>query len=150
MRLTARITGPMRLLARLGEIQNVMFLAVDEQLEISAMAIHRDAVKSIAAKGSGSRTEVRYNPRREQKVSEPGSPPNQDLGDLSRSVKFEIDKAALQAVVGTNLKKGKHLEIGTTQMEARPWLFPAFEKNREAIKEAIANALRRSIKGAAS
>jgi hypothetical protein len=99
----------------------------------AAFLVHGEAIKSIAEKGSGSKTVTRYNPRREQLVSDPGNPPNTDLGTLVQNIQFEVDAPSLTALVGTNLLYGKYLEFGTTNMKARPWLFPAFEKCNDGI-----------------
>lgn len=142
-----QISGAAKLLARLGAIQNVVFIAVNNELEAGAMAIHSDAVKSIQAHEGLLKVVTRYKPKRDADVSPPGLPPNSDRSTLVKSIKFEIDKATFTAVVGTNLKYGLYLETGTTKMNARPWLFPAFEKNRQGITKAVSTAIVAAIKG---
>lgn len=41
---------------------------------------------------------------------------------------------------------GKFIEFGTSKMAAHPFLEPAYEKNRENIKEIIAKTLKEGIK----
>lgn len=144
----ARITGVSSLLAKLGgRVQNVVFVTISDQLAEGAMAIHRDAVKSIQAHVSSDHRAVRYNPKRTVDVSAPGNPPNSDRGTLAQSVSFDIDTGRLEATVGTNLKYGAYLEMGTAKMEARPWLFPAFEAHRAEIKSNVSRAIQDALKG---
>lgn len=136
-----------RIQAKLGDVQNVVFLAAANELQIGAMSIHRHAVISIQAHESVSKTVKRYSPNRDHDVSAPGNPPNSDLGTLAQSVAFDVDPENLTAVVGTNLKYGAFLEMGTTKMQARPWLFPAFDAHREEVKSNIAEAVTKAMQG---
>lgn len=149
MSLGAKIDGQASLLAKLGSLQNVIYPVMSEQLADAAMAVHGEAVKSIASHLSVSHVETRYNPKREQEVSAPGNAPNTDRGTLVQSIKFEIDQAELKAVVGTNLKYGAHLEFGTKDMAARPWLFPAFEAHKEEIRKGFSEAIANAVRGQA-
>ena len=67
--------------------------------------------------------------------SPPGEPPYRVTGTLTRSITHEVDKDT--ARVGTNLKYGKFLETGTSKMAARPYLRPAVNKNKRAIKKIL-------------
>lgn len=141
----ARVSGAEKLMARLGEIQNVVFPVVAKKLSESALAVHRSATISIQAHESQGRT---YGSgKTAHTASAPGNPPNSDTGFLIRHIKFELDKEKLVAVVGTNLKYGKYLEMGTKHIRARPWLLPAFEMHRTQILQNIREAIRNSVKG---
>lgn len=59
---------------------------------------------------------------RKDEPSEPGQPPKLLTGQLRQSIAYEVDKPALTGVVGTNLKYGAYLELGTSKMAARPYL----------------------------
>jgi hypothetical protein len=65
--------------------------------------------------------------------SKPGEPPHKQTGRLLGSVAFEVSDD-LEGRVGTNLKYGRWLELGTRLMAARPWL-------RRALKECQAQIL---------
>jgi phage gpG-like protein len=55
--------------------------------------------------------------------SQPGEPPRKQTGTLRASVTQEVDETTLTGRVGTNLKYGKHLELGTKRgILPRPWL----------------------------
>lgn len=141
------IDGPSRLLAKLGNIQNVIFPVAKAGLEEGAISIHRHAVISIQSHESVDHIEHRYSPNRDAEVSAPGNPPNKDLGTLSQSIKWEPEDGGMTVVVGTNLEYGRFLEMGTSKMEPRPWLYPAFEAHRDEIKANVAQAINEKLEG---
>lgn len=63
--------------------------------------------------------------------SRPGEPPHKQTGRLQTSIASE--RSGLEARVGTNLQYGRWLELGTRDVEARPWLRPAFNALVPAI-----------------
>lgn len=67
---------------------------------------------------------------RPHQPSRPGQPPRVDTGLLRSSITHEVesDLFSVEARVGTNVKYGLFLEIGTEKMEPRPWLRPALMK----------------------
>jgi phage gpG-like protein len=135
--------------AKLGEVQNVVFLATGKQLYEGIFTIHRHAFMSITQQESSGRSYRRgKNHDIEHVASEPGYPPNSDTGRLAQSIAFDVDVEKLEAVVGTNVQYGAFLEMGTKNIAARPWLFPAFEAHKEEIKANLASALRDAIRKA--
>jgi HK97 gp10 family phage protein len=73
--------------------------------------------------------------------SDPGEPPRKQRGRLQGSVAFAIE--GLIGRVGTNLKYGRWLELGTRKMKARPWLRRAFNECQAQIQ----TILRQPMKG---
>jgi HK97 gp10 family phage protein len=69
-------------------------------------------------------------------ASAPGDPPHKRTGTLGRSIQNEVlkDEKELVGRVGTNLVYGRWLELGTSQMEPRPYLRPALTKSMRRIK----------------
>jgi phage gpG-like protein len=147
MKIGASINNYGVLQAKLQELQNAVFIAPAQEVLLGALEIQTDAKRSIAEHQSSLRTETRYNPKREQEVSEPGHAPNSDLGKLAQSVEVDFDPEKVIATTGTNLLYGKSLELGTAKMAARPWLFPAFQRNVQKIRDNIARALQSAIQG---
>ena len=91
---------------------------------------------------SGTRTGRTYKvtgTSRTYTASAPGEPPAVQLGDLRKSVKAGVDRegGSVFGYVGTELLKGPMLELGTTNMEPRPWLRPSFEKSLDKIKDIL-------------
>lgn len=81
------------------------------------------SVDGTAKRGGGNRdskgrflTALIYNAN----PSKPGEPPHVQTGRLRASVAYEV--SGLVARIGTNVEYGRHLEIGTSKMEPRPWL----------------------------
>jgi HK97 gp10 family phage protein len=66
-------------------------------------------------------------------TSEPGEAPHKHTGRLRASISHQVDKDALKAYVGTNVKYGKWLELGTKKMAPRPFLSATVDKLRAAI-----------------
>ncbi len=81
-------------------------------------------------KGTGS-AKLRYgaNP------SSPGDPPHKQTGRLLGSIATE--PGGMIQRVGTNLKYGRWLELGTTKMAARPWLRRALNERLDAIRRLL-------------
>ena len=71
--------------------------------------------------------------------SKPGEPPHKQTGHLRRSVAWEL--VGLVARVGTNLRYGRWLELGTSKMAARPWLRVALAQCRSAIREILSKPM---------
>ena len=61
-------------------------------------------------------------------------------GTNARSIEVETEinsKGEVEGTLFTQSGYGGYLEVGTSKMPARPYLFPAFELNREKILKAI-------------
>ena len=82
--------------------------------------------------------------------SAPDFPPNVDTGTLRASITgvtevmgleiqgfvgSDLEKIAAKSDVGTDLEYGYYLEIGTTKMDARPFLRPTLKANGKKILE---------------
>lgn len=71
--------------------------------------------------------------------SSPGEPPHKQTGHLRRSVAREV--VDLVGRVGTNLKYGRWLELGTRMMAARPWLRRALDECRDQVKAILSKPM---------
>lgn len=130
--------------------------AIREELIVMAVDIRNRIIKSMRK----SPKIVRINPKTGRgcwwisggKVHTPSSPgyaPRVDTGDLIKSIKMDVGTD--QAEVGSNLqgKDGKYpvfLEYGTKNMEARPWLEPAFDGGKRLFYSTIRNNILRAIR----
>ena len=71
-------------------------------------------------------------------VSQPGEPPRKQQGRLRASVTQEVDAEKLEARVGTNVKYGRYLEMGTRKgILPRPWLRRALAECHGKILEIL-------------
>lgn len=100
-----------------------------KRLAAAAEVVRAEAVRSI---------KTPYPP-----ASTPGEPPHSRSGasGLFGSVFYRVDKALRRAVIGTPLKYGLYLELGTKRMAARPWLRPALMKAMPRIKAILTKPL---------
>ncbi len=69
--------------------------------------------------------------------SSPGDWPRKDRGHLRRNVQYEVDVAEKSGRVGTNVKYGKYLELGTKRMKRRPWMTRAVAAFQLRIKNIL-------------
>ena len=102
--------------AALQQIKN----ALRKGFEIGAIAVHADAVELA-----------------------PGRP-GTSTGNNARSIDSEVTEEGgrIVAEVFTQSGYGGYLEIGTVKMPARPYLKPAFDKNRDLFLQATKLALK--------
>ena len=66
------------------------------------------------------------------RISRPGESPTTQLGILRSSIATTPSRL-LHATIGTELEYGKWLELGTSIMGARPWLFRGVKRARKAM-----------------
>ncbi len=116
----------------LGRLERGYTKGIAKALLLSAHSIRTEAIKSIQ-KGGG--------PGESHTPSAPGQPPNTDTGRLVASIFAEIESGGLGARVGTDVRYGRYLEFGTSRMAARPWLFPAFSRKKDAAVNRVRKAM---------
>lgn len=119
-------------------------------MQDAVFLIHATAVELIQDNDSGT-PQIRYSRAGKKRVvlaSLPGDPPNTDTGRLVQSIKFDFQNGGLKGRVGTNLKYGAHLEFGTKNMAARPWLSTAVRETSKEVAKIFADAIRGNIKDA--
>lgn len=80
----------------------------------------------------GSTIATRYDPYRQVVVSDPGSPPNADIGDLVAGTGVEV-AGKNRAIAYSEAQHATPLEFGTLKMAARPALRPAFKETKEQV-----------------
>ena len=127
--------------------------AMQETFNQLAELTRGEAVKAIQ---SGPATGIVYeksNPRRTHQASAPGEAPMTDEGRLASSIAVDVKSPAsvkrvrdAKAETGSNLEYADWLENGTSRMEARPFMFPAFIKTEKyaipLLRQALARRLR--------
>lgn len=94
--------------------------------------LERYIKKSISKPKSG----TKY-PGMQVASSKAGEPPASQTGTLMRSITTEQDKQNIAGIVGTNVKYGKWLELGTKNIKPRPFLRPSIEENKIKIRDMI-------------
>ena len=101
-----------------------------------ANLVENEAKESIMRGGSG-KTYEKYNPRRTHTASKSGQPPATDTGFLVSQITMNVKSNADGSIVGQIISAApysKPLEFGTVNMDARPFMQPALQKNKRKIK----------------
>tara|TARA_Y100000004_G_scaffold133702_1_gene151143 strand:+ start:132 stop:572 length:441 start_codon:yes stop_codon:yes gene_type:complete len=101
----------------------------------STMLVESTAKQSILKGGTGI-TYQKYNPRRQHTASAAGEPPASDTGFLVGSISSNVRKQGT-SVIGQIIASAPYagyLEFGTSNIEKRPFMQPALERNRPKIK----------------
>lgn len=138
MRISASTTGGEQVIKNLQKYGNDKDKKVQEVIDLTAQLVRTDAIKSMQSSPASGRTYKRRSIL--HTASSSPNPPRVDQGDLVRSIKALVGR--LEAFVGTNQKYGPHLEFGTQNMKPRPWLFPAFERQRRNFVNRLREAMR--------
>ena len=154
MKLKTEILRDEELLQKLRELPEHARAPLRAAIVASVLDVQTAAINSIQR---GTPTGTVYRRYRgegsyvEHQASASGEPPASDTGALASSVRWVLDEDGLTGAVGSNLVYSRALEFGwpASNLEARPWLFPAAEKNRRNVVARIAKAVRDALaKGA--
>lgn len=130
--------------------------AVNDTLAAGAMLVANDAKRSIAqgpktgriytTRFARNRTTGAIFPteaRVPHQASAPGEPPATDTGKLIGSI--VAGAKDLRAYVEARSVYALWLEYGTRYMLARPFLLPAFERNRQALADMVRAAVATAV-----
>lgn len=149
MQIDVEIVGLERLKKKYANLNLQVEKEIQTGLEFSGRRVEEFAKKSILR---GQKTGRVYKVGSVlRKSSAAGEAPANQEGTLASSIRSERDKQKLTVKVAALAKKAGQarnyatdLEFGTIRMAARPFLFPALEKN----KQWIANRMKKSMKDA--
>lgn len=134
-----KLHGLDELKKRLGRIPEHVRAQVDPVLAEGAELVARDAINSIE---TGSRTGRMYG---DHQASAPGEPPANLTGELAESI-HSVRRGSMSYTVEADAKHGLPLELGTSNMEARPFMGPALQRNKLRIKNMINSAVKTAVK----
>jgi len=99
--------------------------------------LHWSKVRKLVAQGHIIATPAKTKAKRITGAfpSAPGDPPHKQTGTLLKSVAYELVTVAAKTIarVGTNIKYGRWLELGTKKMKPRPWLRRSLDAKRAQI-----------------
>lgn len=111
----------------------------------TAQNVRSNAVKAVQRGAKSGTTYQKYQPRRTHRASAPGQAPATDTGRLVGSITASINGKT--AEVSASAEYATFLEFGTQDMEARPFLFPALEKERPAWDRRLSKVVEAAAKG---
>lgn len=144
IRVSARVTGADELdrafMARSRRASGAIQLALEE----GATIVQAEAQRLVSDGPKTGRIYRKYNPRRDHQASAPGQAPATDLGHLISNI--VIDRADVvrgRIVIASLAKYSAPLEFGSSRIAPRPFMRPALNSSRLAVKVAVIRALNR-------
>lgn len=95
---------------------------IGQDLRKRGLLVQQAAVLSVQQPGTGRRYGAHV-------ASAPGHPPATDTGRLANDIRSELllDSEGLVEVIGVTVDYGDDLELGTRDIEPRPFLRPALQ-----------------------
>lgn len=137
------IIGMDRLTRRLQKLPAETQKGVKTALISSALLVETSAKKAIS---QGKKSGKIYKRRGvTHQASAPDEAPATDRGRLVSSISHQELADGLEVAVGTNLKYGRFLEFGTSNIAPRPWLYPSLKQNIKKIVKSIDIAVKIAI-----
>ena len=124
-----------KVLSQLSRLNKELEKPFQEVVKGGGQLIRAEAVKSIQSGAKSGIVYEKYNPRREHRASAPGQAPASDTGNLVSKI-IVRQKSQDVTSVESNANYSAFLEYGTSKMEARPFMLPAFEKSKKPILDA--------------
>ena len=133
-----------KVLKQLNRLQKDMEVPFQEIVKGGGQLIRGEAIKSIQSGGKSGVMYQKYNPRREHRASAPGQAPASDTGNLVSKI-IVRQKSRDVTSVQSNANYSAFLEYGTSKMQPRPFMLPAFEKSKKPIINAVLNRVKQKI-----
>ena len=127
-----------KVLSQLSRLNKELEKPFQEVVKGGGQLIRAEAVKSIQSGAKSGIVYEKYNPRRQHRASAPGQAPASDTGNLVSKIRVK-QKNPNTTQVESGADYSAFLEYGTSKMQPRPFLFPAFEKSRAKITQAVFN-----------
>ena len=139
-----RVTNLKKVLSQLENLDKQLEPDFQEIVKGGAQLIRGEAIKSIQTGAKSGVVYQMYNPRREHRASAPGQAPASDTGNLVSKIIIK-QKTRNITNVESNANYSAFLEYGTSKMQPRPFMLPAFEKSKKPILDATFTRVVRKI-----
>ena len=144
MKIDFKVTNMKLALSQLDKLAKNMELPFQEVVKGGGQLIRTEAIKSIQTGAKSGVMYQKYNPRREHRSSAPGQSPASDTGNLVNKI-IVRQKSSDVVSVESNANYSAFLEYGTSKMQPRPFMLPAFEKSKKPIINAVLNRVKQKI-----
>ena len=144
MQINLKVKNLKKVLSQLNRLQKDMEVPFQEIVKGGGQLIRGEAIKSIQTGSKSGVMYQMYNPRREHRASAPGQAPASDTGNLVSKIIVK-QKTKNITNVESNANYSAYLEYGTSKMEARPFMLPAFEKSKKPIINAVFKRVKNKI-----
>jgi HK97 gp10 family phage protein len=144
MKIEIKVTNLKKALSQLDRLSKDMEVPFQEVVKGGGQQIRNEAIKSIQTGSKSGIVYEKYNPRRSHRASAPGEAPASDTGNLVSKITVK-QKSKDIVNVESNANYSAYLEYGTSRMQPRPFMLPAFEKSKKPIINAVFNRVKRKI-----
>ena len=135
MQVTLTVKNLKKVMGQLKQLNKQLEPDFQEIVKGGGQLIRGEAVKSIQQGSKSGVVYEKYNPRRSHRASAPGEAPASDTGNLVSKIIVK-QKTKNITNVESNANYSAFLEYGTSKMQPRPFMLPAFEKSKKPIVEA--------------
>jgi len=123
---------------RLKRREKVAKKDIQSLIATATMDVRKTVVEGIQGPPKTGRTYTRRTVT--HKASAAGEYPATDTGFLASNISSKVSLVELEGVVTSSAPYSKHLEYGTTNMQARPFMFPSLEKTKPKIRRMFKEA----------
>ena len=132
--------------AKLKDLNNRINRAIANEINVAGTELQKIIRKDMKETPKTGRTYKRGE--KTHTASSAGNAPAVDTGELIKSIQIftKAIPSRLFAEVGSDTAQGKWMEYGTSNIEARPWLRPAFDRNKEQIQKNIQEAIEKELR----
>ena len=135
MQVTLTVKNLKKVMSQLKQLNKQLEPDFQEIVKGGGQLIRGEAVKLIQQGSKSGVVYEKYNPRRSHRASAPGEAPASDTGNLVSKIIVK-QKTKNITNVESNANYSAFLEYGTSKMQPRPFMLPAFEKSKKPITEA--------------
>ena len=135
MQVNITVKNLQKVMGQLNKLNKQLEPDFQEIVKGGAQLIRGEAIKSIQQGAKSGIVYEKYNPRRTHRASAPGEAPASDTGNLVSKITVK-QKSKNITNVESNANYSAFLEYGTSKMQPRPFMLPAFEKSKKPITEA--------------
>jgi len=98
----------------------------------------------LLSSGEFLKTKIKENLNQSGGSSNPGESPRKQSGDLYRSIQIDQSNLNNKSIkVGSDKDYAPILEVGSIHISARPYLRPAFRKNKKEVLNAFVKGAKR-------
>lgn len=141
MKTSVKIDGVKSVTEALTRLDAQATQDVQDVINATAQNIRSTAIRSIKNSPANGRVYKNHT------ASAEGNPPRTDTGRLASSIAVVMpeNSKALEAEIGAYVNYAAHLEYGTRNMGARPFMFPALEQNMKGYFSKMKQALQRAF-----
>lgn len=140
MRTTVKTEGIDKLTRNIAAVDKKFASDLQELIDSTAQVLRTEIIRSIQRSPATGRA---YPKGKDaiHRASSAGNPPRTDEGELVRMITARVKQH--EAEVTSTAPYSANLEFGTSKMAARPFMFPAFERQMVGFRRKLAELMKK-------